>query len=119
MKTNGKERKSAEKTALLKTCAYLFASKVLGFERSQPNHLAASNNAEAVNVNAKPIRNWMKIRLCFPKMRLEITVESTNIHAKEHMKTARPMLEFNVDAKYGTALRPDATVVKAVFVKIW
>ena len=120
MKTNGNERKSAENNALLKTWAYLFASRVLGFERSQPNHLAASNNAEAVNVNTNPIRNWMKIRLCLPKIMLEITVDKTNIHAKEQMKTARPMFELKVEAKYGIAsLRDDATVVNAVLVKIW
>jgi len=120
MKIKGKERKKKEKSELLKTRAYGLESKVFGFDRSSPIVLNPSNIAEAVTVNNRPIRNWMKILFCFPKMRPEITDDNTNIQANEQTKAATVMFELNDEDKSGVeSCNVDATVVRALLVKIW
>jgi hypothetical protein len=120
MKIKGKERKKKENNTLLNTCAYELESRVFGFDKSTPVAFKPSNIAEAVTVNAKPIRNWIKILFCFPKRRFEMTEDKTNIHAKEQTKIATVMLLLNHEAKEGVeTLSEDATVVSAVLVKIW
>ncbi len=74
---------------------------MFGFDRSSPMVLNPSNIAEAVTVKAKPIRNWIKILFCFPKMRPEITDDKTNIQANEQTKAATAMFEFNEEDKRG------------------
>lgn len=102
------------------TFAYGLDSRVFGLDRSQPKYLNASNNAEAVTVNAKLMRNWTKMLLCFPKIKFEMTEDSTNIQAKEHTKMATPMFELSTDARDGAELvMEDEIIVKAVLVKIW
>lgn len=104
----------------MNTIAYGFESRVFGLDRSQPNHLKASNNAETVNVSSKLMRNWMKILLCFPKIRFEITEDKTNIQANEQIKIAVPMFELSIDARDGAeAVKEHAIVDRAVLVKIW
>jgi hypothetical protein len=83
---------------------------------SKPAILIASKSAEAVTANSKPIRNWIKILFCLPKIKPEITEDNTNIHANEHIKTATETLELSVEDKKGTDW---AMVVRAVCVKIW
>ena len=92
------------------------ASKVCGLDKSYPAIFIASKIAEAVTVNIKPIRNWMKILFCFPKISPEITEDNTNIQANEHTNAATETLEFNAEDKNGAE---PATVFRAVCVKIW
>jgi hypothetical protein len=116
----GNKRKKNENNALLKTLAYGLESRVFGFAKSMPADFKATNISEAVTVNAKPIRNWIKILFCFPKRRPEMTDDKTNIHAKEQTKIATVMLLLNHEANEGVeTLSEDATVVSAVLVKIW
>jgi len=62
----------------------------------------------------------MKILFCFPKMRLEITDDRTNIQANEQTKTATARLELKDEDKSGVEFcNVDTTVVKALLVKIW
>jgi len=53
-------------------------------------------------------------------MKIEIREDKTNIQANEQMKIGTLALEFIHEAKSGAELpTEDATVVRAVWVKIW
>ncbi len=92
---------------------------MFGFDRSSPRVLNPSNIAEAVTVKPKPIKNWIKIRFCFPKMRPEITDDRTNIQANEQTKAATAIFEVNDEDKPGfDPCSVYVIVVNAVLVKI-
>ena len=78
----------------LSTFAKGFESRVFGLDKSKPMILNPSKIAEAVTVKMRPIRNWIKILFCCPKMRPEITEDNTNIQANEHTKAATLMFEL-------------------------
>jgi hypothetical protein len=70
---------------------------------------------EAVSVKTNPTRNWVKILLCFPNIRLEITEDNRNIQANAHTKTTTVVFELRKDDTDGVeTFRDEAIVVVAV-----
>ncbi len=95
-------------------------SKMFGLDKSKPTALKPSRIAVVITVNAKPIRNCMKILRCCPKIRSAITEDKTNIQANEQTKAATEMLPPSHKASDGTeAPKEEATVVSTVVVKNW
>ena len=92
---------------------------MFGFDKSKPTAFNAASIPEAVNVKTKPTRNCIKILFCFPNIIFDIVEDKTNIQANAQTKIPTPILEFKSEASEGIDLREDATVVKAVLVKIW
>ena len=99
MKMKGRERKRKAKMPLPSTFAKGFESRVFGLDKSKPIILNPSKIAEAVTVKMRPIRNWIKILFCCPKMRPEITEDNTNIQANEQTKAATLMFELKAEAE--------------------
>lgn len=88
---------------------------VRGSDKSIPTSFNPAMIPEAVKVKARPTRNCVKILLCFPNIRLEITEDNRNIQAKAQIKTTTEMLDPSKDESEGDErLRDDATVVVAV-----
>ncbi len=92
----------------------------VGFDKSSPAMCIRPSKAEPVRVRAKLTVNWMVRRLSLPNMMIEIRADRTNIQANEQMKIVVSAFEFINEAIEGTKLpKEEATVVKAVRVKIW
>lgn len=91
-----------------------------GFDKSTPAAFTKASKAEPVNVKAKLTKNWMKSLLSLPNISVDIKADKRNIHANPKMKTAKSVSELIHAATKGTEPpNEEATVVKAVLVKIW
>jgi hypothetical protein len=108
------------KAVLLTACVQMLGIIWFGFVRSNPLLFNWLIMAVLAIVKPKLIRNWIETRFSFPNINLEMIVDKTNVHAKEKMKTARPMLLLSVVASKGLVV-PSAVMIvdRAVWVKIW